>query len=475
MRTHFCAEQLADPALAEAERNLRACVHCGMCTATCPTYVLRGDERDGPRGRIVMMQQMLERGGTPSDETVTHLDRCLSCLGCRTACPSGVDYARLIDQSRAHIEQNYRRPLADRLLRWTIANVLTRPAWIRPALRLARFGFLFRRFIPRRVRAMIDAAIAMPVSRLNLPPPSSQRRVALLPGCVQQVIAPEIDEAAARLLVRRGISLVSVKDAGCCGALAHHLGREGESRASAKRMIEAFERSGAAKAFEGILITATGCAAHIADYPHLFREERGWQARAKAFASKLQQLLPSLSSNPPLEGGSKFASASEQILGRGNANGPGIAPSLKNPSRRSGFFDPPSRGGWDQSLRVALHVPCSLQHGLRGDDGGELLRAAGCDVVAIPEGHLCCGSAGSYSILQPEIANALRARKLENIRSVKPDVVATANIGCLQHLSGPDAPPIVHIAELLDWAEGGAIPKVPRGRAELMTQPAPLI
>src|SRR4051812_18082167 len=188
MRTHFRAEQLSDPALAVAEKNLRACVHCGICTATCPTYVLLGDERDSPRGRIVMMQQMLEKGGAPSDETVTHLDRCLSCLGCRTACPSGVDYARLIDQSRAHVERHYRRPMADRLLRWMIANVLTRPALTRVALGLARLTPLFRTFLPRRMRQLAEAATAMVIRKLELPPAAGERRVALLPGCIQQVI-----------------------------------------------------------------------------------------------------------------------------------------------------------------------------------------------------------------------------------------------------------------------------------------------
>src|SRR4051812_4349572 len=204
MRTHFRAEHLADAGIAAAEKNLRACVHCGMCTATCPTYVLLGDERDGPRGRIVMMQKMLEEHGAPSAETVTHLDRCLSCLGCRTACPSGVDYARLIDRSRAHIEQHYRRPMAERLMRWTIANVLTRPALTRLALRLARLASPLRPFLPMRLRSMVDTADTMPIGSLHLSAVAGERRIALLPGCVQQVIAPEIDEAMARLLARRG-------------------------------------------------------------------------------------------------------------------------------------------------------------------------------------------------------------------------------------------------------------------------------
>jgi glycolate oxidase iron-sulfur subunit len=367
------------------------------------------------------MQKMLEEHAAPSAETVTHLDRCLSCLGCRTACPSSVDYARLIDRSRAHIEQHYRRPIGERVLRWTIANVLTRPALTRIALRLARFASPLRALLPLRLRSMVDTADAMPIGKLHLPPAESHRRIALLPGCVQQVIEPEIDEAMARLLTRRGISLVPLKGAGCCGALAHHLGREGEARMWAQRLIEAFEH---ATPFEGILITATGCASHIHEYEYLFLDEPAWQARARAFSEKLL----------PLEA----------------------------------LLDPP-RSPSESKLRVALQVPCSQQHGLRWPDADALLQASGFEVLQIPDGHLCCGSAGSYSILQPEIASALRAGKLANILAVKSDVVATTNIGCLQHLSGPDAPPIVHVAELLDWAEGGPRPRALDGRAQLMT------
>jgi glycolate oxidase iron-sulfur subunit len=423
MRTHFRGEQLADPAVKECEKNLRACVHCGICTATCPTYVLLGDERDSPRGRIVMMQNMLEDGRAPSAETVTHLDRCLSCLGCRTACPSGVDYARLIDRSRAHIERHYRRSFGERLLRWGIATVLTRPQLMRLALRLSRLISPFAGLLPDSFRTMARKGAEIPVrgeggsnfrrSKRTIKF-QADRRIALLPGCVQQVVAPEIDEAVARLLARRGIELVPLDGAGCCGALTHHLGREGEAKSWAKRMIEAFERAGGTESFEGVLISATGCAAHIHELEYLFADEPGWQMRAKAFAANLM----------PLE---------------------------------ALFGDP--EGEQKSRLRIALHIPCSQQHGLRWPDCGALLQRAGFDVLQIPEGHLCCGSAGSYSLLQPKIANELRERKLSNIRSLHPDVIVTSNIGCLEHLSGPDAPPIMHFAQLLDWAEGGPEPK----------------
>jgi glycolate oxidase iron-sulfur subunit len=425
MRTAFSPGQLTDPHLAEAEKNLRACVHCGICTATCPTYVLLGDERDGPRGRIVMMQKMLEAGGAPSPETVLHIDRCLSCLGCRTACPSGVDYARLIDTARDHIEIHYRRPLRERTVRWLIANVLARPALAKFGVALAHAFAPIAGRLPGQAGAMARTALkaqprsnAAPMPELAADAP----RVALLAGCVQQALAPAIDEAVARVLARRGKRVVPLTGVGCCGALAHHLGRD--AKAQAKAVIQAFEAAGD---IEAILISATGCSAHLADYPHLFADDPQWLPRAVAFASKVKDF---------------------SVL---------TQPRPATPR---------------ENLRVAWHAPCSMQHGLRlGDGGAALLRAAGYDVVPIPEGHLCCGSAGSYSLLQPEIAGRLRARKLANAASVRPDAIATANIGCLNHLSGADAPPIIHLAELIDWAEGGPRP-VALGRSMAQEKPA---
>ena len=408
MRTAFSRTQLADPALAEAEKNLRACVHCGICTATCPTYVLLGDERDGPRGRIVMMQAMLEAGGAPSPETVTHIDRCLSCLGCRTACPSGVDYARLIDAAREHIATHHRRPFGARVQRWLIAHLLSRPGFNKTAVGLAkRFGPLARR-LPGQLGAMARLAAKAGAPVQSAPPVAKARRVALMRGCVQPALAPSIDASITRVLSRRGIGTVPL--AGCCGALAHHLGDAKEARAQAKRVIERFEAMGA----EAVSIGATGCAAHLLDYPHLFAGDPGWQRRARAFAAKVKDFAVLVAQGQP----------------------------------------------GTQRLRVAWQAPCSMQNATRtADTGRALLMAAGYDVVDIPEGHLCCGSAGSYSLLQPEIAGRLRTRKLGNIASTAPDVIATANIGCLIHLTGGDAPAVVHYAELIDWAEGGPVPQ----------------
>lgn len=415
MRTNFTQAQLEDPHLASVERNLRACVHCGICTATCPTYVLLGDERDGPRGRIVMMQRMLEHGGTPSAETVHHVDRCLSCLGCRTACPSGVDYAHLVDTARAHIHAHYRRPLPERALRAAIVFVMPRPALVTIGMTMTRLFAPIAARLPDPIGAMARKALSAPSGKSGYAPKvharDSARHVALMPGCVQQALAPAIDQAATRVLARRGIALTNLEGAGCCGALAHHLGFRDEAKAWAKRAIAALENAGDV---EAVSVTATGCAAHLADYGHMFADEPAWRIRAEAFAAKVKD----------------FSELAE--------------PRPATPPRK---------------LRLAYQTPCSLRHGLRRAGPGEAaLAAAGYEVVAVPEGHLCCGSAGSYSILQPDIASALRARKLDNIARTAPDAVASPNIGCLAHLRGPDAPPVVHPAELLDWAEGGPVP-----------------
>ncbi len=411
MRTAFTPAQLADPDLAAAEQALRACVHCGICTATCPTYVLLGDERDGPRGRIVQMQAMLESGAAPTRETVRHVDRCLSCLGCRTACPSGVDYQQLVDTARAHIETHYHRPLSERLLRRFIATVSTRPALMRAGIALAKAFAPIARRMPGRIGVLAEVALKAHSETGNAEPVQTSPgapRVALMPGCAQKALAPAIDRAIARMLARRDVAVVPLESADCCGALAHHLGRAEEARAWARRAIAAAENE------ETVSIGATGCAAHLKSYPDLFRGDPAWHARAEAFAARVRDV-------------------SELAVPRAAT--------------------PPTR------LRVAYHPPCSLQHGMRlGGQGEALIAAAGHEVLAIPEGHLCCGSAGSYSLLQPELAGRLRARKLAHAESVKPDVIASGNIGCIHHLSGRDAPPLLHWAELLDWSEGGPVP-----------------
>ena len=406
MRTAFTKEQLSDPHMQESERALRTCIHCGFCTATCPTYVLLGDERDGPRGRIMLIQQMLESGKPPAPETVTHIDRCLSCLGCKTACPSGVDYSALIDTARLHIAKTYQRPFAERMLRSFVLFLLMRPGLFSLATGLAR---VFAPMLPGKLGAMAKKAARKQPKKLVAPPiaaPQGSHRIALLKGCVQSALAPEIDAAATRVLARRKIAAQPMQ--GCCGALAYHMGNEAVAKREAMRVIETFERSGA----EALCMTATGCSAFLKDYGRVFAGDEQWEKRARAFAAKVKDFTE---------------------------------------------IAAPAKANTVSDLTIAYHPPCSLQHAqkLRGH-GEALLTAAGFKIAEIPDSHMCCGSAGSYSLLQPKIAEALRAKKLEAIRSTGANLIASANIGCLAHLSGEI--PAAHIAELVDWAEGGPNP-----------------
>jgi len=414
MRTAFTPEQLGDPNIRAAEASLRTCVHCGFCTATCPTYLLLGDERDGPRGRIALIQHMLESDAPPAPETVRHIDRCISCLGCRTACPSSVDYADLVDTARAHIERTYRRTWPDRLFRSFLAFVLPRPAVFRATLGIGRMFAPVARLAPGRLGRMaarVPPAAASPRVDRGMPSPSKAApRVALLPGCVQQAVAPGIDAAAARVLARAGVEPVALPAAGCCGALLFHMGRTRAAKRHMKRVLGAFARSDC----EHATITATGCAAFLKDYPRHFRGEPEWEERARSFAARVRDF-------------SELAA---------------ISPARKLPP-----------------LTIAYHAPCSLTHGQRLSGQGEaLLRAAGFKTVAIAEGEICCGAGGAYSLLQPDIADALRARKRLHIRATGADCVASGNVGCLAHLAGDGAPPMIHLAELLDWAGGGPAP-----------------
>jgi len=415
MKYAFTPEQIADPQVGPAAAAVRACVHCGICTATCPTYVLLGDERDSPRGRIVLMKDMLEKGGAPTAEQVYHIDRCLSCLNCKTACPSSVNYQRLVDQARVHIQEHYKRPLGERILRFTIAKVMTRPRLVRLGLLLARIGAPVARILPGRLGAMARIGLtAKPQGREpgQFPKPAHiKQRIAIMPGCVQGALSPQIDSAVGRVLARRGVELVALEGAGCCGALPHHMGREHDAQQWAKKAILAYEQG----RYDGVLITATGCSAQLKDYAHQFAGDPLWEKRAAKFAAAARdfaELCTPLATTPP------------------------------------------------QPLRVAYHPACSLQNSLKlGGVGEALLAAAGFIVTPFAESHLCCGSAGTYSILQPELSSQLRERKLGNIAAAEADVLVSGNIGCLQHLAGEGLnQPILHIAELLDWAEGGPKP-----------------
>jgi glycolate oxidase iron-sulfur subunit len=452
MQTHFSPAQLANPQVAETDRILRACVHCGFCTATCPTYLLTGDELDGPRGRIYLAKDMLEKDRPADPTTVKHLDRCLTCLSCMTTCPSGVHYMHLVDHARQHIERTYRRPLPDRLMRSLLAFVLPHTPRFRAALWLARLVRPARALLPKRLRGLIDAAPS--TSALRAPPQSPKtslapderansarriRRVALLPGCVQPALRPEINAAAERLLTRLGVEVVVAEDTGCCGALVHHLGREKHAEAQAKNDIDVWTNELESRGLDAIIVTASGCGTMLKDYGFIFRNDPAYAAKAariSALARDVSEVLAELMA----PGAANVAAAS----GTSGADASAGATAQRPPER---------------TLRVAYHSACSLQHGqkLHAVAPG-LLRNAGFTVLDIPESHICCGSAGTYSMLQPEMSGQLRDRKARNIESVKPDVIATGNIGCITQISQATGIPIVHTVELLDWATGGPPP-----------------
>ncbi len=428
MQTNFTAEQLADPHVAESEKILRRCVHCGFCTATCPTYVTLGNELDSPRGRIYLIKDMLENGRPADAEVVTHIDRCLSCLACVTTCPSGVDYMHLVDHARVHIENTYRRPLMDRLIRNMLAAVLPYPRRFRAALALARLGRplapLARALKPLRpLAAMLDLAprgrlsSTGPTVPLSHEPQIERRgRVAILTGCAQPVLDGGINEATIRLLTRFGVEVVVPEGEGCCGALVHHMGKEEPALAFARRNVDVWTREIDGRGLDAIVITASGCGTTIKDYGHMLRLDPEYAekaARVSALAKDVTEYLATL--ELPVQ-------------------------------------EP-------RELTVAYHSACSMQHGQKITMLPKaLLTKAGFKVREPAEGHLCCGSAGTYNILQPEISEQLKARKVRNIEATRPDVVATGNIGCMTQIRTGTALSVLHTVELLDWAYGGPKP-----------------
>ena len=426
MQTHFPAEKLADPAMRDSETALRKCVHCGFCTSTCPTYVELGDELDSPRGRIVLMKAMLEEGRPATPRDVLHIDRCLSCLSCVTTCPSGVNYMHLVDQARAWIEQSYRRPPGDRWLRSVLAWVLPYRSRFRLALRFAQLARPLGKtgLMPARLRAML----AMVPGRV--PAPSAvdrpqrfealgarRMRVALLGGCVQPVLAPHINESTVRLLTRLGCEVLIPPGAGCCGALTVHMGKEARGQAAARANVDAWWRLHQEAPLDAIVINASGCGTTVKDYGRLLRMDPAYAPRAAMLAALARDVTEIVA-----------------LLGLGK-------PSALLP------------------LKVTYHAPCSLQHGqqIRAAPP-QLLREAGFQVREPAEAHLCCGSAGTYNILQPAIATRLQRRKMQAIERTAPQIVATGNIGCLKQLAVATDVPVVHTVELLDWATGGPVP-----------------
>ncbi len=439
MQTTFSPTQLADPRTASAEKILRTCVHCGFCTATCPTYLLLGDELDSPRGRIYLIKNMLENGEPATQEVVTHIDRCLSCLSCMTACPSGVHYMHLVDHARAHIDQTYKRDIADRFLRATLAAILPYPDRFRWALAAALLAKPLRPLVTALplVGARLSAMIALAPNRfpslpLPIAPPQiaapQKARVAILEGCAQPVLAPSINTAARRLLARHGVEVVAPKGEGCCGALVHHMGREEDALSFARKNVDAWMAE-IDRGLDAIVITASGCGTSVKDYGYMLRGDPAYAQKAAQVSELAKDITEYLAKLEPLP--------------RGRATG----------------------------QTIAYHSACSMQHGQKITDiPKRLLRAAGFVVKDPPEGHICCGSAGVYNILQPQIADLLRARKVENIEKTRPSAIAAGNIGCIAQIARGTAIPIVHTVELLEWAAGGATPESLRCVAAFFTE-----
>jgi glycolate oxidase iron-sulfur subunit len=424
MQTSFTLEQLADPDIVESEKILRACVHCGFCTATCPTYVLDGNELDSPRGRIYLIKDMLENDRPASAEVALHIDRCLSCLACMTTCPSGVHYMHLVDHARVHIENTFTRPVSERFLRSVLARTLPYPQRFRLALAAALLGKPFTALAEavglKRLAAMLRLAPwrgpHRPLAPQTFPAVGAVRsgRVALLAGCVNDVLAPQINTAAVRTLRRCGIEVVVAENAGCCGSMVHHMGREHEALAQARANIDAWTALGE---IDAIVITASGCGTTVKDYGFMLRTDPAYAERA-AKVSKLARDVTEYLAGLPLE------------------SAPGAA-----------------------GLVVAYHAACSLQHGQRIiRQPKDLLAKLGFVVKDVPDGHLCCGSAGTYNIMQPDIARRLRERKVGTIERLRPDVIAAGNIGCMTQIAAGTSVPTVHTVELIDWASGGPCP-----------------
>jgi glycolate oxidase iron-sulfur subunit len=424
MQTTFTPDQLKDPAIARSNEILRSCVHCGFCTATCPTYQVLGDELDSPRGRIYLIKDMLEKGRPADAKTVKHIDRCLSCLACMTTCPSGVHYMHLVDTAREYIEKTYKRPLMDRLLRWTLAQIIPHPKRFRLALLGAKIGRPFAFLMPdARLRAMLEMApkTIPPVSRNDDPQsfaPEGPRkfRVAQMTGCAQKALNTDINDATIRILRRLGCEVVVARGMGCCGALTHHMGKADQAHASAANNISAWMAEKRAGGLDAVVINTSGCGTTVKDYGHMFRNDplAAEAAEVSAMAMDISELLVKI-----------------------------------------GLPE-----GADKCLKVAYHAACSLQHGQQIKTfPKDLLKRAGFTVVEPADSHLCCGSAGTYNLLQPEISQQLKSRKVQTLEATTPDIIAAGNIGCMMQIGSGTKIPMVHTVELLDWATGGPKPR----------------
>ena len=426
MQTNFTKKQLQDSNISSADGILRKCVHCGFCNATCPTYQIVGDELDGPRGRIYLIKDMLENDKPANEKIAKHIDRCLSCYACMTTCPSGVNYMHLVDHARNHIEKTFVRPFFDRFIRNLLSKILPSPTLFKMAGYSARLFYPFRFLFPKKIKNMMKyMPNSFPVSRqenkeIYSPVGKTYARVALLTGCVQRVISPQINDATIDILNRHGVEVIVPKKVDCCGSLNHHLGKEELAHKSFINNINSWFKWYEEKNLDAILVTTSGCGTTLKDYGYIFRDhpDKELRRKAKMVSSLAKDVTEYLGKNIKLNYVKK-----------------------------------------DKKFTIAYHSACSMQHGQKiHSQPMDLLKKTGNEIVEIPDGHLCCGSAGTYNLLQDEMAAELLKRKVSNIDKVKPDFISTGNIGCMTQISSGTKIPIVHTIEILNWYTGGEKP-----------------
>ena len=431
METHFSKEQLKDKDNKSSEKILRKCVHCGFCNATCPTYQLLGDELDGPRGRIYLIKDMLENNKPANEKIVKHIDRCLSCYSCMTTCPSGVNYMHLIDHGRSHIEKTYKRPFTERLIREILSKTLSRSINFRIVSILTQFLKPFTFILPKKIKEIITfMPLKFPkktLPKLKVYPAHKRKkpvaRVALLVGCVQKVVSPQINEATIRLLNRHGIEVVVPKNIQCCGSLDHHLGKSTSALQSFKKNISIWYDEYLKNGLDAIISNTSGCGTTLKDYGFLLRDDDKFKKKAKKISELTKDITEYIDENVKLN----FIAKSSN----------------------------------ERKYRIAYHSACSMQHGQKvHNEPLNLIKKTGNEVFEIPEGHICCGSAGTYNLLQTEIAKKLLANKVINIEKVNPQIISTGNIGCIVQIAKGTKIPILHTIELIDWYTGGPKPIV---------------
>ena len=432
METNFSKDQLKDKDNKSSEKILRKCVHCGFCNATCPTYKLLGNELDGPRGRIYLIKDMLENKKPANAKIVKHIDRCLSCYSCMSTCPSGVNYMHLIDHGRSHIEKTYIRPLSERITRNFLSKVLPNSNYFRIIGVITFIVSPFKFFFPKKIREMINL-MPKKFPKKNLPKLKLYKvknkkivaRVALLTGCVQKVISPQINEATIRLLNRHGIEVVIPKGIECCGSLNHHLGKDEIARQTFKKNILIWYDEYLNNGLDAIISNTSGCGTTLKDYGFMFRTDNELKKKAKKISELTKDISEYLDENVKLN-------------------------FITNKKEK-------------KSYKIAYHSACSMQHAQKIHEiPKNLIRKTGNNVLDIPDGHICCGSAGTYNLLQNDIAKKLLQNKIKNIEKINPEFISTGNIGCITQIANATKIPILHTVEIIDWYTGGPKPKVLR-------------